>query len=77
MVLALAFAVMRVAPRGPVFITAATLIFAVTFNVDRSTVQFDEILHDREPKPQTAVRSRHRTVGLEESLENMRRELAY
>jgi hypothetical protein len=29
-VLALAFAVMRVAPRGPVFITAATLIFAVT-----------------------------------------------
>jgi putative tricarboxylic transport membrane protein len=29
-VLALAFALMRVAPRGPVFITAATLIFAVT-----------------------------------------------
>ena len=29
-VLALAFALMRVAPRGPLFITAATLIFAVT-----------------------------------------------
>ena len=29
-VLSLAFALMRVAPRGPLFITAATLIFAVT-----------------------------------------------
>ena len=30
MVLTLAFVVVRFAPRGPVFITAATLIFAVT-----------------------------------------------
>ena len=30
MVLGLAFLLMRFAPRGPVFITAATLIFAIT-----------------------------------------------
>jgi hypothetical protein len=42
-----------------------------------AAVQFDEVLDDREPEPESAVLSRCRCVGLAKAVEYMRYELRF
>src|SRR5207249_11402196 len=51
------------------------LPLALALDLDRAAVQLDDVVDDREPETQAAVRARVRAVGLPEGLEDVRQEL--
>src|SRR4029078_10610672 len=51
------------------------LALALAARLDRSAVQVDQLLHDREPEPEPAEAARRRRVGLAEAIEEMRQEV--
>src|SRR4029079_5291981 len=51
------------------------MAFAGAFRTDRPAVQLDELLRDREPESEAAVRASRRAVALREAAENVRQEV--
>src|SRR5437879_3507846 len=49
--------------------------FAGAVGADLAAVEFDDVPHDRQPDPQSAVRSRAGAVGLAEAVEDVGEEL--
>ena len=50
-------------------------VYSVAFDLDRSAVQFYQVAHDRQSKPQTAMFARRRAVRLTKSVKNKWKEL--